>query len=405
MRDPDLVQRAERAAIALERAWGRWRVMHGLTADPPPPVSSYVGYSLQEPWGQPRVVFGIGAADAEQLAAFLDGHDCVGPVYAEVTSRPDWRRSTPGSPMLPDPAAAAGQDASSESAVPAGAASWPGPQGSHAWLASNLPGVPPQAVQPATESIPEEQAPAADPDGAAGDGAAASQPGPVSSQAGQRAGQADDGRSDARIRQASSGVAADFGAAVTSDAASSHAQLAGEAGPLAGAPFEAAAAVAAPQQPGIVAFLRRQEEASQSPDPGLAAEPDSAAPGLVAPPPVALPAGLSADDVHGQGGPGYRGPRYQGFPPQYQPEPVAGPLQESGRPAAQRTTASEPESGQAAADLAGRAIADRHLQQADLPERSLSRQVSRLGRSRRQASGAHEAASWPQGEQAADTAV
>jgi hypothetical protein len=91
MRDPDLVQRAERAAMALERAWGHWRVMHGLGSDPLPPVSSYVGYSLEEPWGQPRVVFGVGAEEAEQLAALLAGHDCYGPVHAEVSARPDWR--------------------------------------------------------------------------------------------------------------------------------------------------------------------------------------------------------------------------------------------------------------------------------------------------------------------------
>ena len=100
MRDPDLVQRAERAANALERAWGRWRTMHGLGSDPLPPVSSYVGYSLEEPWGQPRVVFGVGADEAERLAALLDGHDCVGPIHAEVTGRPDWRRR-PGGPEGP----------------------------------------------------------------------------------------------------------------------------------------------------------------------------------------------------------------------------------------------------------------------------------------------------------------
>jgi len=38
--------------------------MHGLGTEPLPPVSSYVGYSLQEPWGQPRVVFGIDAGEA-----------------------------------------------------------------------------------------------------------------------------------------------------------------------------------------------------------------------------------------------------------------------------------------------------------------------------------------------------
>ena len=84
MRDPDLVLRAQRAATALELAWDRWRTTHGLGADPLPPVSSYVGYSLEEPWGQPRVVFGIDAEEAEQLAAILDGHAWVGTSHAEV---------------------------------------------------------------------------------------------------------------------------------------------------------------------------------------------------------------------------------------------------------------------------------------------------------------------------------
>lgn len=88
MRDPDLVVRAQRAATALESAWCRWRNMHGLTADPPAPVSSYVGYSLDAPWGQPRVVLGLCAEEAEQLAVLLDRHDCVGPVHASVTARP-----------------------------------------------------------------------------------------------------------------------------------------------------------------------------------------------------------------------------------------------------------------------------------------------------------------------------
>jgi len=98
MRDPDLVKRAERAATALERAWEHWRIMHGFGGDPLPPVSSYVGYSLEEPWGQPRVVFGVAAEEAERLAALLDGHDCVGPIYAEVTGRTDWRRASAGEP-------------------------------------------------------------------------------------------------------------------------------------------------------------------------------------------------------------------------------------------------------------------------------------------------------------------
>src|SRR6266536_6173538 len=75
MRDPDLVLRAQQAAAVLERAWDHWRSLHGLGAGTLPPVSSYVGYSLEEPWGQPRVVFGIAAEEAEQLAALLDGLD------------------------------------------------------------------------------------------------------------------------------------------------------------------------------------------------------------------------------------------------------------------------------------------------------------------------------------------
>jgi hypothetical protein len=89
MRDPDLVVSAQQAATALERAWNRWRKMHGLPTDPPPAVSSYVGYSLEAPWGQPRIVFGISGEDAEVLAKLLDKHDCVGPVHASVQASPE----------------------------------------------------------------------------------------------------------------------------------------------------------------------------------------------------------------------------------------------------------------------------------------------------------------------------
>jgi hypothetical protein len=100
MRDPGLVQRAERAALALERAWEQWRSERGVGAENPTPVSSYVGYSLEEPWGEPRVVFGLGAEEAEMLAAVIDGHDYIGPVHANLT---DWRLAA-GS-QLPLPAA------------------------------------------------------------------------------------------------------------------------------------------------------------------------------------------------------------------------------------------------------------------------------------------------------------
>jgi hypothetical protein len=91
VRDPDLIGRAQRAATQLERAWDRWRAMHGISQEPMPAVSSYVGYSLEEPWGEPRVVFGIEAGEAEQFAALLDRHDCAGPVYAGLASRPGTR--------------------------------------------------------------------------------------------------------------------------------------------------------------------------------------------------------------------------------------------------------------------------------------------------------------------------
>ena len=72
MGDPELVARAQRAAVRLERSWDRWRRLHGLAAEQAQPVSSYVGYSLAEPWGRPRVVFGVGAEEAERLSALLE---------------------------------------------------------------------------------------------------------------------------------------------------------------------------------------------------------------------------------------------------------------------------------------------------------------------------------------------
>jgi hypothetical protein len=86
MREPELVFKAQLAAAALERAWERWRAIHGMIADPMPAISSYVGYSLEEPWGQPRVVFGLSAEDAEQLVTLLDRHDCIGPVHKTIAA-------------------------------------------------------------------------------------------------------------------------------------------------------------------------------------------------------------------------------------------------------------------------------------------------------------------------------
>jgi hypothetical protein len=75
MRDPELVARAERGARRLESAWENWRAQHGLATAPGQPIVSYVGYSLTEPWGEPRVVIGIDADEAEYLADFLDHED------------------------------------------------------------------------------------------------------------------------------------------------------------------------------------------------------------------------------------------------------------------------------------------------------------------------------------------
>jgi hypothetical protein len=77
MRDPELVARAQRAATRLESAWEQWRALHGLAVAPGQPVVSYVGYSLKEPWGEPRVVIGIDADEAEYLAEFLNRDECA----------------------------------------------------------------------------------------------------------------------------------------------------------------------------------------------------------------------------------------------------------------------------------------------------------------------------------------
>jgi hypothetical protein len=99
MLEPDLTVRAQRAAAELERAWQRWRAMQNPGTESLPPVSSFLGYSMEDPWGQPRVVFGIAASDAEQLTALLDRRDAAGSVYAAMTSRSAARpeQSTNGS--------------------------------------------------------------------------------------------------------------------------------------------------------------------------------------------------------------------------------------------------------------------------------------------------------------------
>jgi hypothetical protein len=98
MRDPELVARAQRAAKRLETAWEQWRALHGLAVAPGQPVVSYVGYSLKEPWGEPRVVIGIDADEAEYLAEFLDRDECAqgGPVRLQAgTLHPEPLQSGP----------------------------------------------------------------------------------------------------------------------------------------------------------------------------------------------------------------------------------------------------------------------------------------------------------------------
>jgi hypothetical protein len=91
MRDPELVARAQRAAKRLETAWEQWRALHGPVGPPGPPVVSYVGYSLEEPWGKARIVIGMDADEAGYLAEFLDRDECAQPAgdrFSPVGSGP-----------------------------------------------------------------------------------------------------------------------------------------------------------------------------------------------------------------------------------------------------------------------------------------------------------------------------
>ena len=97
MPDPRLISRAQRAATMLEKAWDRWRAAHGLAAEPLPPVSSYVGYSIEEPWGRPRVVFGVDAADAEKLATLLQ--ECATPQATALQQPPVPQQAVPQQAM------------------------------------------------------------------------------------------------------------------------------------------------------------------------------------------------------------------------------------------------------------------------------------------------------------------
>src|SRR6201994_5052892 len=91
MRDPEMVARAGYAAARLEQAWERWRALHGLSGSSDS-LASYVGYSNQEPMGQPRVVIGVDAAEAEFFADFLESHtgsaSAAGSVLGDASPAP-----------------------------------------------------------------------------------------------------------------------------------------------------------------------------------------------------------------------------------------------------------------------------------------------------------------------------
>src|ERR1700734_4180625 len=118
MPDPRLISPAQRAATMLEKAWDRWRAAHGLAAEPLPPVSSYVGYSIEEPWGRPRVVFGVDAADAEKLATLLE--ECAAPQATALLQPPVPQQAVPQQavPEQAVPQQAVPQQAVPEQAVP-----------------------------------------------------------------------------------------------------------------------------------------------------------------------------------------------------------------------------------------------------------------------------------------------
>jgi hypothetical protein len=101
MRDPELVARAQYAAAHLEAAWERWRALQGIGETPVQPVVGYVGYALNEPWGQPRAVIGLSAEEAERLADFLErGSGDFGGVGRTAVDRgaPGWRSPGHGVP-------------------------------------------------------------------------------------------------------------------------------------------------------------------------------------------------------------------------------------------------------------------------------------------------------------------
>jgi hypothetical protein len=312
MRDPDLMQRADRAAIGLEQAWERWRAMHGLGGEPLPPVSSYVGYSLEEPWGQPRVVFGLRADEAEMLASLLDGHDCVGSVYTEVDARLDWRLPPAGG-QAPMPARGYGGSLG----VPAQAP----PPG-----IDLLPPDPPEGF--AAGRLSDEDATSAEPDEDTGRRQAApraASPGSTRTRATRAA------RPD-QTRRGTPEMADESADTAEDDAEDDEASWSALASDVAPEDLAAEEEDAAPDAPEAALEPLPDERGPRSRSAEAAGEPAPRA------------ARASRAKAAAGRGPGYRGPRYQGFPPRYDPGPRA---ESSAGPAA---LADDGDDGEAAAD-------------------------------------------------------
>jgi hypothetical protein len=392
MRDPDLVLRAERAAIALERAWDHWRVMHGLDTSPLPPVTSYVGYSLGEPWGQPRVVFGVAAEEAERLAALLEGHDCVGPVHAEVRGRPDWRQSAPGG-------------AAAVRSTP---------------LRDSL-GIPAQRQQPPSDRLPPgNQAETVTVDKTAGES------GPVPGQREPDADAPEGTQAAAPVAAAEPAPAANGSeAAVMQEQPepplASRSQLSRmlPAVPLLPVPTHdrAGAGRTGTGDPGAGTAASRADGASPAAESREDEEPTGGAE-------FALPPTSDSYDATPSRGSGSRGRRYQGFPPRYQPGPVpanpsvsrdpAGGHENAPEPATTRehetprepaSTADRENAGQPArtAEHANAGEPENAAAGIERPDAGTSRKQPRRSRPRR--AGAHDAGGWPQGEHTATDAA
>jgi hypothetical protein len=291
MRDPDLMQRADRAAIGLEQAWERWRAMHGLGAEPLPPVSSYVGYSLEEPWGQPRVVFGLRADEAELLTSLLEGHDCVGSVYAELSARSDWRLPVSGPVSMPGRGYGAPLNVPAQ-APPLGTDPLPPGDGfASGRLADEdlMPADEPEDEPGRSEGIP----------GSAG---------PRSARA--RAARA--GRPDRAARR-STGAVPDAVDAASEDEEAAWSAADGDAVLEADLDPDLEAEATAVSQSPPLAPLPDLADPRQRSDEAVPSDPDQ---------PGAAPR-AAGNATAKTPGPGYRGPRYQGFPPRYDTSPSA----------------------------------------------------------------------------------